>query len=100
MESFYDYTPANKAWGYLCFTLSVCPLFIFLASCTIVMKLGGMYHNLMEMCNRLVMTKITEMTAVQLRHFSAKLGLLRYPQLLHIDLQGCNETQWSVRLPY
>ena len=40
------------------------------------------------------------MMAVDLRRFLAELGLKHCPQPLLNDLQGCYETQWSVRLPY
>ena len=46
-----------------------------------------------------VWAKIVEMMADRLWHFSANLDLTCCPHLLLNDLQDCNETQWSVRLP-
>ena len=57
----------------------------------------------MEMCilsGIYFWTKIVEMTVVELGCFSAKLDLMRCPQLLRKALQSCYETKWDVRLPY
>ena len=43
--------------------------------------------------------EVVEVTSVWIWHFQEKFGLMRCSQLLN-DLQDCNETQWSVSLPY